>query len=126
MTFFGMALLTAVATVVLAVFAIVTAWYARKALLKQSEEVGLLLEQNKRDTDERRSSQAARVFLAAPRDGVDLVSPYVRNASELPVYDAKIRYLDRDGKGETELFGTIMPGENAFSAARRVRRRREP
>ncbi len=30
---------TAVATAVLAVFAIVTAWYARKAFLKQSKEV---------------------------------------------------------------------------------------
>jgi hypothetical protein len=33
MTFFGMALITAAATAVLAVFAIVTAWYARKAFL---------------------------------------------------------------------------------------------
>jgi hypothetical protein len=40
MTFFGEALLTAVATVVLALFAIVTAWYARKAFLKQSQEEG--------------------------------------------------------------------------------------
>ena len=39
MTFFGMALLTAVGTVVLALFAIVTAWYARKAFLRQSQEV---------------------------------------------------------------------------------------
>ncbi len=30
---------TAVATAILAVFAIVTAWYARKAFLKQSQEV---------------------------------------------------------------------------------------
>lgn len=39
MTFFGANLLTAIATVVLAVFAIVTAWYARRAFLKQSQEV---------------------------------------------------------------------------------------
>ena len=39
MTFFGMALLTAAGTLVLAVFAIVTAWYARQAFLKQSQEV---------------------------------------------------------------------------------------
>jgi len=38
-TFFGVTLLTAAGTVVLAVFAIFTAWYARKAFLKQSEEV---------------------------------------------------------------------------------------
>ena len=45
MTFFGMALLTAIATVVLAVFAIVTAWYARRAFLKQSEEVRAIEQQ---------------------------------------------------------------------------------
>lgn len=39
MTFFGATLLTAIATVLLAVFAVVTAWYARKAFLKQSQEV---------------------------------------------------------------------------------------
>lgn len=39
MTFFGMALITATATAVLAMFAIVTAWYAHKAFRKQSQEV---------------------------------------------------------------------------------------
>lgn len=39
MTFFGMALPTAAGTIVLAVFAIFTAWYARKAFLKQSEDI---------------------------------------------------------------------------------------
>lgn len=39
MTFFGMAVFTAIGTVVLAVFAVVTAWYARKAFRKQSQEV---------------------------------------------------------------------------------------
>jgi hypothetical protein len=42
MTFFGMALLTAVGTLVLAAFAIVTAWYARSAFLKQSQEVAAI------------------------------------------------------------------------------------
>ena len=42
MTFFGMALLTAAGTVVLAVFAIVTSWYARRAFLKQSQEVAAI------------------------------------------------------------------------------------
>lgn len=42
MTFFGMALLTAAGTAVLAVFAIVTAWYARRAFLKQSQEVAAI------------------------------------------------------------------------------------
>jgi hypothetical protein len=42
MTFFGMALLTAAGTIFLAVFAIVTAWYARRASLKQSREVAAI------------------------------------------------------------------------------------
>jgi hypothetical protein len=42
MTFFGMALLTAAGTLVLAAFAIVTALYARKAFLKQSQEVAAI------------------------------------------------------------------------------------
>jgi hypothetical protein len=37
--------LTALATVVLAVFAIVTAWYARHAFLKQSQEVRAIEQQ---------------------------------------------------------------------------------
>ena len=42
MTFFGANLLSAVATVVLAVFAVVTAVYARKAFIKQSQEVAAI------------------------------------------------------------------------------------
>jgi hypothetical protein len=42
MTFFGMALIAAAGTVVLAAFAIVTAWYARRAFLKQSQEVAAI------------------------------------------------------------------------------------
>jgi hypothetical protein len=44
-TFFGIALLTAIATVVLAVFAVVTAWYARKAFREQSREVAAIEQQ---------------------------------------------------------------------------------
>jgi hypothetical protein len=111
MTFFGAALLTAIATAVLAAFAIVTAWYARKAFRQQAEEVSLLLEQNKRDTDERRSAQAARVFLAVDRDEVRLVSPYVRNASDLPVYDVEIRYpVSGSEQLPVEVPCTLMPG----------------
>ena len=37
--------LTAIATAVLAVFAIITAWYARRAFLKQSQEVRAIEQQ---------------------------------------------------------------------------------
>jgi hypothetical protein len=39
MSLLGATILTAIATAVLAVFAIITAWYARKAFIKQSQEV---------------------------------------------------------------------------------------
>jgi ABC-type protease/lipase transport system fused ATPase/permease subunit len=45
MTFFGMALLTAIGTVVLAAFAVVTAVYARKAFREQSREVAAIEQQ---------------------------------------------------------------------------------
>ncbi len=51
MTFFGMAVLTAIGTVVLAVFAIFTAAYARKAFREQSREVAAIEQQVKDDQD---------------------------------------------------------------------------
>jgi hypothetical protein len=49
--------LTAIATAVLAVFAIITAWYARRAFLKQSQEVRAI-EQQVRDAQELTQQQA--------------------------------------------------------------------
>ena len=57
MTFFGMALLTAIGTLVLAVFAVVTAWYARKAFREQSREVAAI-EQQVKDEQEVTRQQA--------------------------------------------------------------------
>ena len=105
--------LTAVATLALAVLALAAAGLAGLAFWRQSQEVRLLLEQNKRDTDERRRAQAAHVFLAAPRDEVHLVSPYAHNGSDFPVYDAKIRYVMTKGLSEPENLGTIMPSDTA-------------
>jgi hypothetical protein len=117
MTFFGATLLSAIATVVLAVFAIVTAGYARRAFIKQSQEIGILLEESERDKAERRMAQAARVFLAADPDAVRLVRPYVKNASDFPVYDARISYTDLDDTADREYLGMIMPS-GTRSAAR--------
>jgi hypothetical protein len=104
--------LTAVATVALAVLALVAGVLAGLALRKQSQEVGLLLEQNRRDTDERRRAQAARVFLAAPSDQAPPVRPRARNASDFPVYDTKFWYADPGGDlSAPEHLGTIMPGD---------------
>ena len=108
--------LTAVATLALAVLALAAAVLAGLAFWRQSQEVRLLLEQNKRDTDERRSAQAARVFLVASIDKEHLVSPYVRNASDLPIYEVRIRYAQAGGFSEPEDLGMIMPGDTAYDA----------
>lgn len=106
--------LTAVATAALAVLALAAAVLAGLAYLKQSREVSLLLEQAKRDTDERRRAQAAKVFLGAPPDTGLLVSPYARNASDFPIYDVRIRFSTPSGEvSQAEHLGTIMPGEIA-------------
>ena len=57
MTFFGVALIAAIATVVLAVFAVVTAWYARKAFREQAREVAAI-EQQVKDEQEVTGQQA--------------------------------------------------------------------
>ena len=105
--------LTAVATVALAVLALVAGVLAGLALRKQTQEVGLLLEQNRRDSDERRRGQAARVFLAAPSDQGPPVSPRARNASDFPVYDTKFWYVNpgSDDLSASDYLGTIMPGD---------------
>jgi hypothetical protein len=99
--------LTAVFTAILGAGAIVTAMLAGLAFRKQSQEVALLLEQTKRDTDERRSAQAARIFLVLPGDDDNPGQPFVRNASDLPAYDISV------GLAGSELLRAraIMPGE---------------
>jgi hypothetical protein len=123
MSLLGATILTAIATTVLAVGAIVTAVLAGLAFRKQSQEVGLLLEQNQRDADERRRTQAARVFLGVPAEG-DPVSPYVKNASEFRVYEVDVWYWEpRDAfrVAGPDSLGNIMPGETR-SAIRAFRR----
>lgn len=161
--------LTAVATTVLAFFAIVTAWYARRAFSKQSSEVedqknlltvqsgqlelqGQQFEEQRKvnveqvrvlalqakeleeslavraqEAAERRSAQAARVFLAQSPGGVayeheeddepayaqfDLV---IKNTSDRPIYDARLHWYigeveQDDSWGFGEPLGTMMPG----------------
>lgn len=83
---------TAIATGVLALFAIVTAVFAFLAFRKQSQEVGLLLEQATREAEDRRRAQAAKVFVWVVEDLVSGSDLFVRmkNTSEQPVYDVEI------------------------------------
>jgi hypothetical protein len=180
MTFFGMALLTAIGTLVLAAFAIVTAWYARKAFREQSREVAAIeqqvkdeqevtrqqaellrvqtgqlevlraqlddqrsasakqaevlelqaaelresLDERKRDARERRSAQAARVFIEEMRHpyisnpavitgGTAYVKATIKNSSPDPVYGGELRWHLGSapyGDPNPEPLGVIMPG----------------
>jgi hypothetical protein len=111
--------ITAIATAVLSVFAIVTAWYARRAFLKQSQEVraierqvtdqeeltrqqaGVLelqavelrasLKERYRDDAERHRSQAAMVtaWFSSHETQGAGWGACIRNASDLPVLDVR-------------------------------------
>lgn len=113
---------SAIGTVVLAVFAVVTAWYARKGFRKQAEEVRdgqelirhqtrllqvhsgqleLQQRQFERDQAERRRSQASQVYMwqtlvSVPVDGEKTpgttAAAHVRNASRQPIYDLRIEW----------------------------------
>src|ERR1017187_1558655 len=101
--------ITAVATAVLALFAIVTAVFAFLAFGKQSQEVGLLLEQATREAEDRRKAQAAKVFVAIgglTPDMAELVR--LVNSSDQPIYDLAASWTDG-----AELPGLphLMPGE---------------
>lgn len=110
MSLLGATILTAVATLALAVLALATAVFAWLAFRRQSQEVGILVEQNKRDIDERRRAQAVRVFIGAPQGSTNDMEMFAKNASEFPVYDAQIRYLRDGGLTGPESLGSIMPG----------------
>ncbi len=115
MSMLGATILTAIATLALAVFAFITAIFAWLAFRRQSQEVGLLLEQNKRDTDERRRAQASRIFIGAPPDEGLLVHPYARNASDFPVYNAQVWYNEPSRITGPDDLGVIMPGETRYA-----------
>ena len=67
---------------------------------------------NRQDADDRRRAQAAQVYIGPP------LSPdlpvYVKNGSELPVYDAQLWYVDPDGVSQNaDELGMILPADNA-------------
>jgi membrane protein implicated in regulation of membrane protease activity len=118
--------LSALATVVLAMFAVVTAWYARKAFREQSREVGLLQQQAdlqqkelERQAEERRRAQAVQVYVAAtlvPGDGS--VATKVYNTSGQPIYDVRVHWLDAGSGvqvGVEDKLWTIGPARRGVS-----------
>ena len=115
--------LTAIATAVLAVFAILTGIYAIRAFRKQSREVGILAEQSEREIRDRRRDQASRVFIWAEADAapdpkdqtVRGLITHIKNTSHRPVYDGLIRFRNASGRIEdspyTPAFPALMPGD---------------
>jgi hypothetical protein len=152
---------TAVATAVLAVFAIVTAVFAFLAFRKQSTEVTTLqrqfddqrkvndlqarelqesLAERRREAEERRRAQAARVYVIInvfPRNKAHPGNEYVagrsarqpaigvivHNASDRPVYDVRIHYLtlpDCVQAGTEDSLGTLGPQDRTAPVQRDV------
>jgi hypothetical protein len=100
--------ITGIATTVLAIFAIVTAYYARRAFNKQSQEVDALLEDRQRDLAERRRAQATRVFTGVTGDRP--ACPYAKNGSDFPIFDAQLWFPEPEGVSGPDDLGTIVPG----------------
>jgi hypothetical protein len=105
---------TAIATMVLAVFAVVTAAFAIFAFYKQSHEVDILIEQNDRDIRDRRRDQASRVFIwaeagSSPQDQiVTALTTHIKNTSARPVYDGLLAYRNSYGHMEASLHGSVF------------------
>jgi hypothetical protein len=123
--------ITAIATAMLALFAVITAILAGLAFRKQAREVGAVerqLElQRKQFGDqlaERHRAQASRIFMwnmldirsrsegALPQGDVRGVVTYVKNTSEQPIYGLIIdwRHETSAWKGALQLAGILMPG----------------
>jgi hypothetical protein len=101
--------LTAVATGVLALFAIVTAVFAFLAFGKQSQEVGLLAEQAAREAEDRRKAQAAKVFVAVGGLTPDMADEVrMHNSSDQPIYDLVASWADG---AELQRVAHLMPGD---------------
>jgi hypothetical protein len=122
--------ITALATAGLLIGAIVTAFFAFLAFRKQSAEVTLLKDQAGRDIEQRRRSQAAKVFVWVVEDLASGSGMFVRirNASEQPVYDLEfsadgmgpVRSVPPGGApcmpGESHSFATAALGDDAAAA----------
>ena len=113
--------ITAIATAILAAFAIVTATLAYMAFRRQTQEVAILQQQMKEQQDvlarearERHRAQAARVFISLNYRDEQSASFTVANTSEQPVYDAEIQW--RQSRSRPRIIrhsplGTILPGD---------------
>jgi len=114
--------ITAIATAVLAAFAIITAVVAYMAFRRQTQEVALLQQQMReqqnvltREAYDRHRAQASRVFLSLEYPSEYTACFNVVNTSAQPVYEAEIRWRDRGAPITCDRYvplGTILPGAN--------------
>ena len=84
-----------------------------KVLELQVTELRESIDDRIREGEQRRRSQATRVFVemrGSPEEGVVRV-PYVRNASDLPIY--AVQLWNRDTRLNWDILGAIMPGEQS-------------
>ncbi len=125
--------LTAAFTGVLAVFAIVTAFFAIRAFRAQSRELGLLESQVKaqqqdreREAEEWRRDQAATIYVVVEvlRMNTSMgpeptrVRARVHNTGRRPVYDVRVHWVDvseRVQLGDAHQLGTLGPGRDVVA-----------
>jgi hypothetical protein len=116
--------LTAVANVVLAIFAIVTAIFAGRALRAQSSQLEMELRERRREAEERRRAQAAQVFVwqdppeLSQRGGDSITAwattvAHVLNTSKQPVFNLRIMwvYTGKPAGKYVLRAAPLMPGE---------------
>jgi hypothetical protein len=116
---------SAIATALLVIGAVITAFYARNAYREQSrqtlevrEQTRLLQEQADRDIGQRRRAQATQVFVwmeMRPYDGnhEDMRwAACIKNASGQPVYDIELGIGLGIGLGSDRSLPVLMPGKD--------------
>jgi|HubBroStandDraft_4_1064222.scaffolds.fasta_scaffold14219_3 hypothetical protein len=112
--------ITAAATSVLALFAVVTSVFAYLAFRAQAAEVQLLQRERRREAIERRRAQASKIILwehritthAVGRQAEDSVTANLRNASELPIYDVRFAWqIDGATQAWIDRGTPLLPGE---------------
>jgi hypothetical protein len=113
--------ITAVATMVLAVGALVSAVFAFLAFRKQSIEVKTLLEDHRSEAAERHREQAVRILLweehASRRhkpegEPIHVVLAHILNSSNHPIYDTMLYwYHGNNLAGHAYVLGHFMPGK---------------
>jgi hypothetical protein len=118
---------TAVATVVLAAFAIVSAGLAYSAFRAQAAEVRTLRKEHAREAAERRRTQACKVFVWERRVDVNTlgkptaheVNAHLLNTSQQPIYDVRFIWHVGETVQNKIVRGTpLMPGEPDMNPGR--------